>query len=81
MCLTMPARVIAVDGAWAEVEIGELRRTVSILVSPDVRPGDWGLVAAGTLVRTLDPDVAQQIAAAVRLATTHDDDLTQGADA
>jgi hydrogenase assembly chaperone HypC/HupF len=70
MCLTLPARVISVDGAWAEVEIGELRRTASTLPVPEVRPGDWALLAAGSLVRILEPDIARQIAAAVRLATT-----------
>jgi len=80
MCLTMPARVMAVDAGWAQVEIGELRRTVSTLPTPDVRPGDWGLVAGGALVRIIDPDLAQQIAAAVRMATTVDDPSTQGVD-
>jgi hydrogenase assembly chaperone HypC/HupF len=70
MCLTLPARVISVDGAWAEVEIGGLRRTASTLPVPEVRPGDWGLLAAGSLVRILEPDIARQIAAAVQLATT-----------
>ena len=72
MCLTMPARVIAVDGAWAEIEIGGLRRTASTLPVPEVQPGDWALLAGGSLVRLLDSQVAQQIAAAVRLATTDD---------
>ena len=69
MCLTMPARVIAVDGQYAEIEIGGLRRRASTLPVPGVRPGDWGMVAAGSLIRILDPELAHQIAAAVRLAT------------
>ncbi|MGZ8562188.1 MAG: HypC/HybG/HupF family hydrogenase formation chaperone [Candidatus Limnocylindria bacterium] len=72
MCLTMPARVIAVDDAWAEIEIGGLRRTASTLPVPGVQPGDWALLAAGSLIRILDSEAAQQIAAAVRLATTDD---------
>ena len=62
MCLTMPARVITVDGAWAEIEVDGIRRRASTLAVPDVRPGDWALVAAGTLVRLLDPELAQEIA-------------------
>jgi hydrogenase assembly chaperone HypC/HupF len=69
MCLTMPARVIVVNGPWAEIEIGGLRRTASTLPVPDVRPGDWALVAAGSLIRLLDPEIAKQIAAAVRIVT------------
>ena len=73
MCLTLPAHVIAVDGAWAQIEIGGLRRRASILAIPEVRPGDWALVAAGSLVRIVDPAVARQIVAAVRLATDQGD--------
>jgi hydrogenase assembly chaperone HypC/HupF len=69
MCLTMPARVISLDGTWAEIEIGGLRRRASALPVPEVRPGDWALVAAGSLIRLLDSELAKEIAAAVRLAT------------
>lgn len=68
MCLTMPARVIAVDGAWADIDVDGTRRRASTLPVPEVRPGDWGLVAAGTLVRLLDPELAHEIADAVRAA-------------
>jgi hydrogenase assembly chaperone HypC/HupF len=78
MCLTQPARVVAVDGDWAEVEIGGLRRKASTLPVPEVRPGDWALLSAGTLVRILKPDVAAEIRAAVGLATTDDAPAAQG---
>jgi hydrogenase assembly chaperone HypC/HupF len=68
MCLRMPARVIAVDGAWAEIEVDGIRRRASTLAVADVRPGDWALVAAGTLVRLLDPELAREIADAARAA-------------
>ena len=68
MCLTMPARVITVDGAWAEIDVDGVRRRASTLAVTDVRPGDWALVAAGTLVRLLDPQLAHEIADAVRSA-------------
>ena len=68
MCLTMPARVIAVDGAWAEIEVDGIRRRASTLPVPEVKPGDWALVAAGTLVRLLDPELAQEIADAAQVA-------------
>jgi hydrogenase assembly chaperone HypC/HupF len=68
MCLTMPARVISVDGAWAEIDVDGTRRRASSLALPEVRPGDWALVAAGTLIRLLDPELAQDIADAARAA-------------
>jgi hydrogenase expression/formation protein HypC len=69
MCLTAPVRVISIDGGMATVETGGLRRSASTLVVPEVRPGDWALMTAGTLVRVLDPAVAAELAAAVRTAT------------
>jgi hydrogenase assembly chaperone HypC/HupF len=68
MCLTMPARVIAVDGAWAEIEVDGTCRRASTLPVPEVRPGDWALVAAGAIVRLLDPELAQEIADAAHTA-------------
>ena len=63
-----PVRVISVDGAMAVVASGDQRRA-STLAVPEVRPGDWAILAAGMLVRVLDPETAHQIAAAVQAAT------------
>jgi len=62
MCLGYPARVIEVDAEGAIVEDRGRRRRVATLWLPDVGPGDWVLVAAGSIVRRLDPDDAADIA-------------------
>jgi hydrogenase expression/formation protein HypC len=69
MCLTAPVRVLSIDGDVATVEAGGRRLRANILPVPDVRPGDWALMTAGTLVRVLDPDAASDMAAAFRSAT------------
>jgi hydrogenase assembly chaperone HypC/HupF len=69
MCLTAPVRVISIDGAIAVVTSGGQRRVASTLAVPDVQPGDWAILAAGMLVRVLDPETADQITAAVQAAT------------
>jgi hydrogenase assembly chaperone HypC/HupF len=69
MCLTAPVHVISVAGGTATVDAGGLRRTASTLVVPEVRPGDWALMTAGTLVRVLDPRFAAELGAIVRAAT------------
>lgn len=71
MCLTMPARVIAVDGRWAEVEVDGVTRRASILPVPDVKQGDWGILAAGNIIRLIEPALAVEIAEAARLARHH----------
>jgi hydrogenase expression/formation protein HypC len=69
MCLTVPVRVISVDGHSAVVDVGGQRRIASTLAVPEVREGDWAILAAGLLVRIVDPSAARQIMAALRLAT------------
>lgn len=61
--------VVEIDGAIATVETGGLRRSASILATPEVRPGDWALMSSGTLVRVLEPDLAAELEAALRTAT------------
>jgi hydrogenase assembly chaperone HypC/HupF len=58
MCLTLPARVVAVDELGAAVETeGTVRRVLTVVV-PETQVGDWVLVSAGSIVQRLDPDAA-----------------------
>lgn len=68
MCLAFPGRVteVAPDGALVSTE-GRLRRA-STLLYPDVRPGEWVIVAAGTIVRRLDDEEAEAIREALTAA-------------
>jgi hydrogenase assembly chaperone HypC/HupF len=68
MCLTMPARVIAVTGGWAQVDVGGRLQTASTIPVPEVRPGDWAVMTAGTLVRILEPEIAEELIAALHIA-------------
>jgi hydrogenase expression/formation protein HypC len=69
MCLTLPVRVIEVDGSVATVEVAGRLRRASTAAVPSVVPGDWAILAAGVLVRVLDPDAAREVVAAFRLVT------------
>lgn len=68
MCLTAPVRVVSVAGGVASVEVGGIRRNASTVATPEVQPGDWALMTAGTLVRLLDPTLAAELDAAFRTA-------------
>jgi hydrogenase assembly chaperone HypC/HupF len=68
MCLTAPARVVALDGKGATILLGGHERRASTLVVPEVAVGDWVIVAAGTIVERIDPDEAALLAAAVHEA-------------
>jgi hydrogenase assembly chaperone HypC/HupF len=65
MCLAFPGRVteVAPDGATVSTEGRE--RRASTLLHPDVRVGEWVIVAAGTIVRRLDDQEAAEIRRAI----------------
>lgn len=68
MCIPFPGRVTAVDTEGATVSIDGAVRRASTLVVPDVRPGDWVLVASGAILRRLEPDDAREVVALLRAA-------------
>jgi hydrogenase assembly chaperone HypC/HupF len=72
MCLTAPARVLAIDADGATVLLGGRERRASTLVVPEVRPGDWVVVAAGTILERIDAAEAAYLAAAATQAYRED---------
>jgi hydrogenase assembly chaperone HypC/HupF len=66
MCLSVPARVIAIDGAHATVDMDGRARRASMVLSPAIAVGDWALVAAGTVLRRLSPVEANELAELLR---------------
>jgi hydrogenase assembly chaperone HypC/HupF len=68
MCIAFPARVLELDGADAVVEVDGGIRRASMLRGPEIEIDDWVLVAAGTVVRRLDPDEAIELERVIRAA-------------
>jgi hydrogenase assembly chaperone HypC/HupF len=64
MCLTAPARVLALDAEGATVLLGGHQRRASTLVVPEVTVGDWVIVAAGTILERIGEPEAAYLAAA-----------------
>ena len=69
MCLVSPARVMALDGSVATLESAGRRREASILLAPDLRVGDWVVVAGGAVLRQIDESAASAMQAAVSIAS------------
>lgn len=66
MCLAVPAKVIALDGAFAKVEVEGNVREAGIRLVPEVKVGDWVLVHAGFVVEIVDPVAAEETLAIFR---------------
>ncbi len=59
MCLAIPARVVELSGAeTAVVDLGGVRREVSLALVDDVAVGDYVIVHVGFALNKLDPEEA-----------------------
>ena len=60
MCLAVPFQVKAIEGQYAEVEIGDVHRNVSIILTPDVKVGEYVLVHTGYSIGVINEEEAQE---------------------
>ena len=61
MCLALPARVVELtDGDNAIVELGGVRKQVSLALVEGIVPGDYVVVHVGFALARLDPHEAEQ---------------------
>ena len=54
MCLAIPAKIHSINGFEADVEIGGVGRTISIMLTPDARIGDYVYVHTGYAISVVD---------------------------
>ncbi|UCG66465.1 MAG: HypC/HybG/HupF family hydrogenase formation chaperone [Deltaproteobacteria bacterium] len=54
MCLGVPGKVVTVEGDFADVDFGGVRRKVSLLLYPEVGEGDYVLVHVGFVIQRLE---------------------------
>lgn len=61
MCLALPARIVALqDGDNAVVELGGVRKSVSVALTPDAKVGDYVIVHVGHAIGLLDAEEAEK---------------------
>ncbi len=58
MCLALPMRITAVDGAIATIAAEGLEQRASLTLVPDAKLGDYVLVHAGFAISVLDESEA-----------------------
>ncbi|WP_079432614.1 HypC/HybG/HupF family hydrogenase formation chaperone [Zoogloea sp. LCSB751] len=69
MCLAIPTRVVELlpDGQ-ALVDLGGVRKTISLELVDDVQPGDYVIVHVGYALTRLDPEEAERTLALMKEA-------------
>lgn len=60
MCLAVPVQIVAVEGTDAEVDIGGVRRRISIMLTPEAKVGDYVLLHTGYAINVIDEAEAQE---------------------
>ena len=60
MCLAVPAQIKSTKGLGAEVEIGGVSRTISVVLTPDATVGDFVYVHTDYAISIVDEAEAQQ---------------------
>ncbi|MFZ3043140.1 MAG: HypC/HybG/HupF family hydrogenase formation chaperone [Thiobacillus sp.] len=61
MCLAIPARVVEIAAEdQAIVDLGGVRKDISLALVEDVRVGDFVIVHVGYALTRLDPDEAEK---------------------
>lgn len=58
MCLAIPAQIKSIDGLEGEVEIGGVRRTISLWLTPEAALGDYVYVHTGYAISLVDEEEA-----------------------
>ena len=60
MCLAVPVKVTAVHGSEADIEVGGVRRHISIVLTPEAKVGDYVLLHTGYSITIIDENEARE---------------------
>ena len=66
MCLGVPAKILETCDGAAVVEVGGVRREISVMLIDDVSVGEWVIVHAGFAIEKLSEEEAEQTLALFR---------------
>jgi hydrogenase expression/formation protein HypC len=78
MCLALPMRITAVDGAMATIVAEGLEQHCSVMLVPQAGVGDYVLVHAGFAINLIDESEAQETLDLLREIGAFDDGLDDG---
>jgi hydrogenase expression/formation protein HypC len=54
MCLAIPGQIKAVNGTEAEIDVAGVRRTISVMLTPEVQVDDYVYVHTGFSISIVD---------------------------
>ena len=60
MCLAVPGLVTRIDGDYADVDFGGVRKRVCVTLVPEVKMGEYVIVHTGYAIERLKPEEARK---------------------
>jgi hydrogenase expression/formation protein HypC len=70
--------ITSIEGTLARAEIGGVERTISVVLTPEARVGDYVLMHTGFAISVLDPEEAQEtLRLLAELAEFYPDDVPE----
>jgi hydrogenase expression/formation protein HypC len=60
MCLAVPVKVVSIQRSEAEVDFGGVKRRVSIMLTPEVKVGEYVLLHTGYAISVIDEAEAEE---------------------
>ncbi len=72
MCLSVPMKVVSIQGQKGIAEIGGMRKEVDLRFLSQVDVGDYVIVHAGFALQRLDQEEAQETLSLLREMLTHE---------
>ena len=60
MCLAVPVKVVSINGSEAEVDFGGVKRRISIMLTPEVKIGQYVLLHTGYSISVIDEAEAEE---------------------
>ncbi len=66
MCLAIPMKVIKIRNELAIVEIGGVKREISLQLVEDIRIGDYVIIHAGFAIQKLNEEEAEETLSLLR---------------
>jgi hydrogenase expression/formation protein HypC len=60
MCLAVPGLVGSIDGDYAEVDFGEVKKRVCVSLLPGLQEGEYVIVHTGYAIERIDSEEAKK---------------------
>jgi len=60
MCVAVPAKVLNIEEPWAEVDLEGTTFKINMMLTPEVKVGDYVLIHAGFSIQHLAPEEAKE---------------------